>query len=159
VYPTKDGHIALSLSPLKTIGEAIGQPRLASYSDRDSWTNQDEISGLIAERLRTDTTANWVSRMEPFKIWHAPVQSYREIVDDPQVKHMKSLVTVPGVGTKRAPVTLVNHPVLYDGRAAEVTLAPQQLGAQTEEVLREIGLGFAEIQSLASDRIVKLAQR
>ena len=64
----------------------------------------------------------------------------REIVEDPQVKHMKSLVTVPGAGEAGAPVTLVNHPVLYDGEAAEVRLPPQQLGAQTDEVLAEIGV-------------------
>ena len=66
----------------------------------------------------------------------------REIVDDPQVKHMKSLVTVPGAGDTGAPVTLVNHPVLYDGDTAEVRLAPQPLGAQTAEVLKEAGPGW-----------------
>ena len=39
--------------------------------------------------------------MEPLKIWYAPVQGYAEIVDDPQVKHMKSLVTVAGAGDDR----------------------------------------------------------
>ena len=77
--------------------------------------------------------------MEPLKIWHAPVQGYAEIAEDPQVKHMRSLVTVAGAGDTGAPLTLVNHPVLYDGEAAEVRLPPQQLGAQTEEVLRRSG--------------------
>jgi crotonobetainyl-CoA:carnitine CoA-transferase CaiB-like acyl-CoA transferase len=94
--------------------------------------------------------------MEPLKIWYAPVQGYAQIVDDPQVKHMKSLVTVPGTGDTGAPLTLVNHPVLYDGEAAEVRLAPQQLGAQTEEVLTEIGLSASEIAALARANVVKL---
>ena len=62
---------------------------------------QDEITELIAQRLETATTAEWVARMEPLKIWHAPVQGYAQIVEDPQVKHMKSLVTVPGAGEDR----------------------------------------------------------
>ena len=53
--------------------------------------------------------------METAKMWHARVQSYAEIAADPQVKHMHSLVTVPGAGKSGAPVTLVNHPVRYDG--------------------------------------------
>ena len=84
------------------------------------------------------------------------MQGYAEIARDPQVKHMKSLVTVPGSGTTGAPVTLVNHPVLYDGAVAEVRLPPQQLGAQTEEVLLEIGLSADEIANLAAAKIVKL---
>ena len=69
-----------------------------AYPDEESWTRQDEISGLIAQALKGATTAQWVARMEPLKIWHAPVQGYAEIVADPQVKHMQSLVTVPGAG-------------------------------------------------------------
>ena len=75
--------------------------------------------------------------MQPLGIWHAPVQGYAEIAADSQVEHMQSLVTVPGAGESSAPVTLLNHPVLYDGEKAGVRLAPQRLGAQTAEVLQE----------------------
>jgi crotonobetainyl-CoA:carnitine CoA-transferase CaiB-like acyl-CoA transferase len=156
VYATEDGYLALSLCPLATLAEVLGEPRLAAYTEADSWTRQDEISALIADRLATAGTAHWTALMEPLKIWHAPVQGYAEIVDDPQVRHMQSLVTVDGAGKTGAPVTLVNHPVLYDGAAAEVRLPPQRLGAQTEEVLREIGMPAEEISALAADGIVKL---
>jgi crotonobetainyl-CoA:carnitine CoA-transferase CaiB-like acyl-CoA transferase len=156
VYATRDGHLALSLSPLELVGEALDEPRLAAFGDKDAWSRQDEITELIAERLKTATTAEWRARMEPMKIWHAPVRGYQEIAEDPQVKHMQSLVTVPGSGETGAPLTLVNHPVLYDGAAAQVRLAPQPLGAQTGEVLQEIGLTEAEIGALAEAGVIKL---
>ena len=159
VYATRDGHLALSLSPLSALAEATGERRLASFSDEDSWTRQDEISALIADVLKTATTAEWVARLEPLEIWHAPVQGYAEIAADPQVAHMKSLVTVAGTGETGAPLTLVNHPVLYDGESAEVRLPPQRLGAQTAQVLAELGYAPAEIEALARDGVVKVADR
>ena len=158
VYATRDGHMAISLSPLSALAEAIDEPRLASYTDKDTWTKQDEIGELIARRVATANTAEWAARMEPLKIWYAPVQGYADIVEDPQVKHMKSLVTVDGAGETGAPITLVNHPVLYDGETAQVRLPPQQLGAQTEEVLLELGLAQSEIAALARDKVVTLGQ-
>jgi crotonobetainyl-CoA:carnitine CoA-transferase CaiB-like acyl-CoA transferase len=158
VYATSDGHMALSLSPLEVVGEAIGEPRLGGYGAKDAWTKQDEITGLIAEKLAGATTAEWMACMAPYKIWCAPVQGYAEIAADPQVRHMQSLVTVPGAGATAAPVTLVNHPVLYDGETAHVRLAPQQLGAQTREVLLELGFAPAEIEGLAGDKVIKLLE-
>jgi crotonobetainyl-CoA:carnitine CoA-transferase CaiB-like acyl-CoA transferase len=158
VYATRDGHLALSLSPLAEIGKIIGEPRLADFTDRDSWSRQDEIGDLIAARLATRPTADWQALMEPAKIWHAPVQDYAAIVEDPQVRHMQALVTTPGGGKTGAPVTLVNHPVRYDGQPAEVRLPPQRLGAQTADVLQELGYGHAGIEALARDRVVRLAE-
>jgi crotonobetainyl-CoA:carnitine CoA-transferase CaiB-like acyl-CoA transferase len=158
VYATKNGHMALSLSPLADLAKAIDEPRLAAFDAKDTWSRQDEIGELIAQRLITATTAEWAARMEPLKIWFAPVQGYAEILDDPQVKHMKSLVTVPGKGDTGAAVTLVNHALVYDGQSAEVRLPPQPLGAQTEEVLTELGLQGTEIRSLAADGIIKLSE-
>jgi crotonobetainyl-CoA:carnitine CoA-transferase CaiB-like acyl-CoA transferase len=156
VYATSDGHLALSLSPLSVLAEVLDEPKLKDYPDEDSWRRQDEISELIARRLETATTGHWVARMERLKIWHAPVRDYAEIAADPQVEHMSSLLTVAGAGDTRSQVTLVNHPVLYDRKAAEVRLPPQPLGAQTRELLMEIGLDPAEITALAEEQVIKL---
>jgi len=156
VYATADGYLAVSLCPLGVLGETIGEPRLAAFSERDSWSRQDEISELIAAALEKQSTQAWVPILERAKIWHAPVQDYAGIKDDPQVAHMRALVTLPGGGATGAPVTLVNHPVRYDGEAAEIRLPPQRLGAQTREILAELGIAPAEIETLARDGIVRL---
>jgi len=96
--------------------------------------------------------------MERAQIWHARVQGYDDLVEDPQIKHMGALVTMPGAGERGTPVTLVNHPVRYDGEAAEIRLAPQRLGAQSKEVLAELGFAGAEIAALAREGVVCLPE-
>ena len=73
--------------------------------------------------------------MEPAKIWHARVQDYAAIVRGSAGQAHAVAGDGAGRGRRKAPVTLVNHPVRYDGQAAEVKLPPQRLGAQTAEVL------------------------
>src|SRR5262249_30734176 len=145
VYATRNGHLVVSLCPLQALAQIIEEPRLASFSDKDAWTRQDEIGEMIAARLRTKSTEDWSRRMEQAQIWHARVQGYADLVADPQVKHVQALMTVRGAGGTGAPVTLVNHPVRYDGEAAAIRLPPQRLGAQTREDPGEPGFGAPEI--------------
>jgi crotonobetainyl-CoA:carnitine CoA-transferase CaiB-like acyl-CoA transferase len=73
-------------------------------SPQGPWTRQDEIGELIAQRLATATTPMGCPHGAAEDLV-APVQGYAQIVQDPQIKHMKSLVTVPGEGDTGAPVT------------------------------------------------------
>lgn len=156
VYATQDGFLAISLCPLPVLGEAIGEPRLASFSERDAWTKQDEIGELIAAAFKKKTIQAWLPLLEQAKIWHAPIQDYTAIRTDPQIAHAQALVTLPGGGETAAPITLVNHPVRYDGEAAEPRLPPQRLGAQTREILIELGFGASDIDSLVRNGVLRL---
>jgi len=159
VYATRNGHIAVSLCPLRTLADVIEEPRLAAFSDKDAWDRQDEIAEIIAARLKSKVTEEWIERMERAQIWHARVRDYAEIAGDSQVKHMQALVTAQGAGESGMPLTLVNHPVRYDGEAAAIRLPPQPLGAQTEDVLAELGFDATEIAALARDGVVRLEER
>jgi crotonobetainyl-CoA:carnitine CoA-transferase CaiB-like acyl-CoA transferase len=156
VYPTADGHLAISLCALGALGGAIDEPRLLAYGEDDAWRRQDEIGGIVAERLRSAPTASWMARLEAASIWHAPVQDYAAVAADAQVQHMRALVTVPGAGPSGTPVTLVNHPVLYDGLAAEVRTPPPALGAHGAEILGELGYTADEVDVLRRDGAVRL---
>jgi crotonobetainyl-CoA:carnitine CoA-transferase CaiB-like acyl-CoA transferase len=46
--------------------------------------------------------------------------------------------------------------VRYDGEAAEPRLPPQRLGAQTREILIELGLGASDIDSLVRNGVLRL---
>src|SRR6266849_5944910 len=113
-------------------------------------------AGSAPARAAASTRASCRGRMGEAQIWHARVQGYDDILADPQVRHMQALVTARGGGKTAAPLTLVNHPVRYDGEAATIRLPPQRLGAQTREVLAELGFAPAEIAALARDGVVRV---
>ena len=64
VYPTADGHIALSLIPLADLADAVGEPRLATFTEADSFTRQDQIGDLVAAALKPRTTAEWAAILD-----------------------------------------------------------------------------------------------
>ncbi len=74
------------------------------------------------------------------------------MVADPQVAHNKSFQVVKGA--TGSPITLVSHPVSYDGEVPEIRLPPQKLGAQTEDILKELGYDGDQIRDLYAKRAV-----
>ncbi len=152
IYATEDGELAISLSDMATLGAALGLAELAAVTPDEAFARNEELAELIAGAIAQKTTAAWLEILERHRIWHARVNDYAEVVADPQVRHNRNFVTVPGA--TGAPVTLVGHPVRYDGVAPEVRLPPQPLGAQNAEILAELGYGTAEIKRLTTEGVI-----
>ena len=72
-----------------------------TFTEKDSWTRQDEITDLIAAKLQDGRPPNgsraWSRRRSGTRACRTMPRSSQ----DPQVKHMQSLVTVPGAGDSR----------------------------------------------------------
>ena len=60
-----------------------------------------------------------------------------DVLEDPQVQHNGDIVQTQL--TTGETVTLLAHATTYDGERPGVHLAPQPLGAQTREILQELG--------------------
>jgi crotonobetainyl-CoA:carnitine CoA-transferase CaiB-like acyl-CoA transferase len=146
IYATKDGHVAISLGSLDVLGDALGIPADQRVPDNEAYSRRDEAATVIAANLAHRTTAECLKLLEARSIWHAAVNDYSDVVADPQVAHNKSFQTVKGA--TGSPITLVSHPVRYDGEVPEVRLPPQKLGAQSEEILKELGYDAGQLQAL-----------
>lgn len=156
VHATADGHMAISMAAPKALGVALDSEELKQFAETDSFSKREEITRIVAGRLKQKSTADWLPSLEAAKIWHAPVQDYSDLVSDPQLNHLGVFRSAESAGG--APIRMVSHPARYDGRTPEVRLVPQRLGAQTREVLGEIGYGAADIEAMVTAKAVGVAR-
>ncbi|ONK09660.1 CoA transferase [Streptomyces sp. MP131-18] len=59
VFATKDGHLALAMPPLESLGDALGLPELGGRGT-GGHNCRDEITALVRLRLPRRTTAEWL---------------------------------------------------------------------------------------------------
>lgn len=152
IHATVDGYIAISMSTPKNLGEALGLDTLLDMSEEDGFTRRQEITRIVAERVKSLGTTEVVDQLDTVGIWNAVVEDYDDLQHNPQLQHLEAFQTVEGATGQ--PITVIGHPVRYDGQAPSIGRVPQRLGAQTREVLEEVGYNSSEIDELISGRIV-----
>ncbi len=153
-YETADGHLVLSFADMPTLAKALEEPTLAEFGNDETFPRRTEIIPIVERALLKRTTAEWERILTEHKLWHAPVNDYTGVENDPQVAYLGSFETIQGA--TETPLTVVKHPAQYDGKVPPVRLPPQPLGAQTGEIMRELGYSDSEIERLAEDRIIGL---
>lgn len=157
IHATADGFLAISMATPAALSKALDLPELAAFSERDSFSKREEITRLVVQRLKQRPTKEWLPFLEKNQIWHAVVQDYEDLPNDPQLKHLGAFVTMSGA--TGAPITMIAHPARYDGQAPAIRLVPQPLGAQTRAILGEIGYSQKDIDDLVTRNIVKTSQK
>ncbi len=133
-----------------SLARAVGHPEWIDdprYRDpRGRAENAVELIQALDAIFATRTREEWGKVFDAEEdLWWAPVQSIEEVFADPQAHAAGGFVEVPdGEGTTLLPAT----PVDFDGTPwAPRSMAPAH-GEHTDEVLRELGRGPSEIESL-----------
>lgn len=153
IYETKDGHVALSMSPLPVLQEALQLPELAPLAtDRFNHQAREHIARILEPVMRTRTTAEWVEFLVPRGVWVAPVLDYEGVFADPAVQEagVTEEVDHPAAGRVR----LLRFPVVFSEGRPAVRRPPPASGEHTDEILRELGYTDAEADHLRRESIV-----
>ena len=155
-YQCRDGlWIALSGSTqpmaqhvLRTIGgeQLVEDPRFRTNADRVR--HVQELDDLIAGWCRTRDRDDAIAELTTGGCAVGPLESVATMLDNPQVRHRGSIVTVED--DDLGPLAMTNvYPAFQDGGTAVGRPGPTHVGADTDDVLAaDLGLGPEELAAL-----------
>jgi len=150
VYRTADGHAVISMTPVKTLVEALGEPPLTGLDDPSiAFSRRDEIRSALGPLVARHSTADLIERLRAHHIWCAPVQTIDQALADPAVRHLNPFLEMehPRAGKVKA----LRHPVRYGAGEPELRRLPPEVGEQSSEILRELGFSDEEVARIASE--------
>ena len=140
VYPTADGFIAIAMTPIAKLADLLALDALGPYRDKPkSWfSDRDAIKRIIATRIATETTAHWLSILEPADIWCAKVLDWNELVDSEGFRILDMLQTV--TRADNVSITTTRAPLRIDGIRPRTGRAAPLIGEQSAAIRAEFGL-------------------
>jgi len=158
-FETRDGYINLAvfldkfwkrLCQTLEIEHLIDDPRYASNGDRRE--NREELENLLGEIFRRRTTAEWREILEKTDIPHGPVNTFKDVFQDPQVQYNRVAVEIDH--KILGPWPYVNLPFHLTDTPGRPRCAPPMLGEHTGEILAALGFKENEIAGLRKERVI-----
>ncbi|MHB9862528.1 CaiB/BaiF CoA transferase family protein [Streptomyces sp. YIM S03343] len=159
-YRTADGSwVAVSASAqsvaervMRLVGrpELIEEPWFATGAERAR--HADELDAAVGDWIARRPRAEVLDAFEKAEAAVAPVQDVRDVMDDPQYRALDSVTTLddPELG----PLRMQNVLFRLSATPGAIRWAGRPHGADTEEVLTELGLDGAELAALRAEGAV-----
>jgi crotonobetainyl-CoA:carnitine CoA-transferase CaiB-like acyl-CoA transferase len=153
IYATADGWLALSMSPLSALRDALDLPGLEPYTnERWPFAVREVVARMLEPVIRKRTTAEWLEDLVPRGIWAAPVLTLAEALADPAVAAVEAIEEIdhPVAGRMR----ILRFPLELSTGRATVRRPPPTPGQHSEEILREYGYADDAIRRLRDAGVV-----
>jgi len=148
VAPSEDWWQRLGRVP--ALQDICNDSRFASRESRAA--HEATLNELLEKRFRAQTAAEWLTLLAEHDVLAAPVYSYKDLFDDPQVAINDMVVHQdhPVAG----PIRVIGIPVKLARTPGRVRTPAPSLGEHTAGILTGLGYGEDEIVRLRAARIV-----
>jgi len=154
VFQTADGHLILACgndSQFASFCKAAERSGLAEDARfctmPDRIRNRAELIPLVGEIMKGRTSKEWIARLEAANVPCGPINNYKEVFEDPQVRHRGLKIGIPHPISGAMPG--IANPMRFSATPVTYDMPPPLLGQHTREVLSDLlGIDDAEIQRL-----------
>ena len=153
-YATRDGHVCALVytdkqwkaffAGLGRLDQYAANSHLHDFASRRRHVN--EVNGIIADILRTLTTAAALALFERCDIPCAPMNDLDALIDDPHLAAVEFFQTRPHPTEGR--IRYNGIPSRWNGAALKITRHAPRLGEHSLAVLKEAGISAEEIAAL-----------
>lgn len=154
-FPTKDGQINLVNNEQKQFEltcDVLGRPDLKThpqFADRDDrLKHRNALRKELESVLKTRTGAEWEEAFSAAGVPAGRIYSIPEILEHPHIKDRGITRTFEKAGDGGRDVTVTTLGFRFVGEDLGLERPPPQLGQDSRDVLRGLGLGDAEIDAL-----------
>ena len=147
-YSTKDGYVAALIYNDKHWNAFVNAVRPAwateLYATLELRANDiDTVYGLVAQTMLERTTDEWLALFRELEIPAAPINTPDALFDHP---HLNAVGLFETVDTQYGPVRMPGVPTWFSKTPGRNAGPTRELGADTAEVLKELGLDSADIE-------------
>ena len=159
-YRTSDGYVCVLVyndKQWQSLFAAIGRteqfradPRLSDHATRAR--NYPYVYGVLAEILKTRSTAAWLSLLQTNDIPCTPLNDLDALIDDPHLQAVGCFTRTdhPSEGA----ITLTSPVGSWSRNGPGLDRLPPRLGEHSVEILREAGFEHEEIARLAAQDVI-----
>lgn len=146
-FATRDGNLMLAVGNDRQFAECMAcighaeladDPRFSSNAARVE--HRQELVEIIGNRLRSETTAYWISNLSGRGVPAGPINDIAEVLGNDFARERELVGSIRNSAGVDVPI--VSNPVDFSATPAVCKRAPPLLGEHTEEVLRE-WLGYS----------------
>ncbi len=140
IYRTRDGWLALAMTPLAKLMPLLDLPELAPYAadPKLGFSHRDDIKRMIASHLEQKPTEAWLAVLQPADVWCASVLQWPELLASEGFKVLDMLQTVTRPDDVRIATT--RAPLRIDGVRPATPRAAPRIGEHTAALRAEFGL-------------------